>query len=55
MFEKPSKALMIALRDFVCRHEIFVKAREFDDGFICPTTEGPVNEIRAASATRRLF
>jgi hypothetical protein len=34
MFEKPSKALMIALRDFVCRHEIFVEAREFDDGFI---------------------
>jgi len=25
---------MIALRDFVCRHEIFVEAREFDDGFI---------------------
>ena len=24
MFEKPSKALMIALRDFVFRHEIFV-------------------------------
>jgi len=34
MFEKPSEALMIALRDFVCRHEIFVEAREFDDGFI---------------------
>lgn len=34
MFEKPSKALMIALRDFVCRQEIFVEAREFDDGFI---------------------
>lgn len=34
MFEKPSKALMNALRDFVCRHEIFVEAREFDDGFI---------------------
>jgi hypothetical protein len=34
MFEKPSKALMVALRAFVCRHEIFVEAREFDDGFI---------------------
>jgi hypothetical protein len=34
MFEKPSAALMIALRDFVFRHEIFVEAREFDDGFI---------------------
>jgi hypothetical protein len=26
--------MMIALRDFVFRHEIFVEAREFDDGFI---------------------
>lgn len=26
--------LMIALRDFVFRHEIFVEAREFDDGLI---------------------
>lgn len=34
MFENPSKPLMIALRDFVFRHEIFVEAREFDDGFI---------------------
>ena len=34
MFEKPSKALMIALRDFVFRHEIFVEAGEFDDGFV---------------------
>ena len=34
MFEKPSKPLLIALRDFVCRHEVFVEAREFDDGFI---------------------
>jgi len=25
---------MIGLRDFVFRHEIFVEAREFDDGFI---------------------
>jgi hypothetical protein len=25
---------MLALRDFVFRHEIFVEAREFDDGFI---------------------
>jgi hypothetical protein len=33
MFEKPSAAMMIALRDFVFRHEIFVEAREFDDGF----------------------
>jgi len=34
VFENPSKALMIAVRDFVFRHEIFVEAREFDDGFI---------------------
>jgi hypothetical protein len=34
MFEKPSATMMIALRDFVFRHEIFVEAREFDDGFI---------------------
>jgi len=34
MFEKPSERLMIALRDFVFRHDIFVEAREFDDGFI---------------------
>ncbi|MBZ5556148.1 MAG: hypothetical protein LAO77_02615 [Acidobacteriia bacterium] len=34
MFGKPSAALMRALRDFVMRHEIFVEAREFDDGRI---------------------
>jgi hypothetical protein len=34
VLENPSKALMIAVRDFVFRHEIFVEAREFDDGFI---------------------
>ena len=34
MFEKPSATMMIALRDFVFRHEIFVEAREFDDGLI---------------------
>ena len=34
MFEKPSKALMIALRDFVFRHEIFVEVGEFDDGLL---------------------
>lgn len=34
MFQKPSKALMIALRDFVFRHDIFVEGREIDDGFI---------------------
>lgn len=34
MFQKPSAAMMLALRDFVVRHEIFVEAREFDDGFI---------------------
>jgi hypothetical protein len=34
MFEKPSAAMMNALRDFVFRHEIFVEAREFDDGFV---------------------
>ena len=32
MFNKPSAALMVTLRDFVFRHEIFVEAREFDDG-----------------------
>jgi len=30
VFENPSKSLRIALQDFVCRHEIFVEAREFD-------------------------
>src|SRR4029077_16487498 len=34
MFEKPPAAMMNALREFVFRHEIFVEAREFDDGFI---------------------
>ena len=34
MFKKPSAALMIGLRDFVLRHEIFVEACEFDDGLI---------------------
>jgi hypothetical protein len=34
MFEKPSAAMMSALRDFVFRHDIFVEAREFDDGFV---------------------
>ena len=34
MFGKPSAALMKGLRDFVFRHEIFVEAREIDDGFI---------------------
>jgi hypothetical protein len=34
VFQKPSAAMMLALRDFVFRHEIFVEAREFDDGFI---------------------
>jgi hypothetical protein len=34
MFQKPSAELMTALRDFVFRHEIFVEAREFDDGFV---------------------
>jgi hypothetical protein len=29
-----SKKLMIALRDFVFRHEILVEARELDDGFV---------------------
>jgi hypothetical protein len=31
---KPSPAIMAALRDFVFRHEIFVEASEFDDGFL---------------------
>ena len=26
--------MMLALRDFVVRHKIFVEAREFDDGFV---------------------
>jgi len=34
MFQEPSAAMMLALRDFVFRHEIFVEAREFDDGFV---------------------
>jgi hypothetical protein len=34
MLERPSAALMVALRAFVFRHEIFVEAREFDDGLI---------------------
>jgi hypothetical protein len=34
MPERPSAVLMVALRDFVFRHEIFVEAREFDDGLI---------------------
>jgi len=34
MFEKPSKALMVALRHFVLCREIFVEAREFDDGLL---------------------
>jgi hypothetical protein len=34
MFAKPTKALMITLRRFVFRHEIFVEAREFDDDLI---------------------
>ena len=34
MFEKPSEALMTALRNFVFRHEIFVEAGEFDDGWV---------------------
>lgn len=34
MVAKPTKALMAALRRFVFRHQIFVEAREFDDGLI---------------------
>jgi hypothetical protein len=34
VFLKASAAMMAALRDFVFRHEIFVEACEFDDGFI---------------------
>ena len=34
MFAKPTKALMTTLQRFVFRHEIFVEAREFDDGLI---------------------
>jgi len=34
MFEKPSKTLMIALREFVFRHGIFVEASELDDGLV---------------------
>ena len=32
MVARPTKALMTALRQFVFRHQIFVEAREFDDG-----------------------
>jgi hypothetical protein len=32
MFEKPTKVLMSDLERFVFRHDIFVEAREFDDG-----------------------
>jgi hypothetical protein len=32
MFEKPTKVLMSDLQRFVLRHQIFVEAREFDDG-----------------------
>ena len=32
MFENPSRPLMVALRDFVFRHEVVVEAREFHDG-----------------------
>ena len=48
MFDKPSGALMVALRDFVFRHEIFVEAREFDDGFIF--TQGFPKDPDAATA-----
>jgi len=34
MFGEPSAAMMTALQDFVFRHEIFIEAREFDDGFV---------------------
>lgn len=34
MLAKPTKALMTALQRFVFRHQIFVEAREFDDGLI---------------------
>jgi hypothetical protein len=34
VFQKPPAAMMLALRDFVFRHEIFVEAREFDDRFV---------------------
>lgn len=34
MIAKPTKALMTTLQRFVFRHEIFVEAREFDDGLI---------------------
>jgi hypothetical protein len=34
MYQKPTKALMADLQRFVFRHEIFVEAKEFDDGFL---------------------
>jgi hypothetical protein len=34
VFQKPSAAMMGALRDFGFRHEVFIEAREFDDGLI---------------------
>lgn len=60
MFGKPSAALMKGLRDFVCRHEIFVEAREIDDGFIfVRQRKGRVDKqgsriARSAAAARRL-
>ena len=52
MFENPSKSLMIALRDFLFGHEIFVEARELDDGllFVRPT-DGAVEEMYLFSAS----
>jgi hypothetical protein len=47
---KPSKKLMIALRDFVFRHEIFVEAREFDDGFLF--TRRPATRSKRLGARR---
>lgn len=56
MFEEPPTALMSVLRDFLSRHEIFVEAREFDDGLLGDTAYsellGLVQRHRRASRSR---
>jgi hypothetical protein len=45
--------MMIALRDFVFRHEIFVEAREFDDGLSSRDNPGPGRRESVRVATSR--
>lgn len=49
-FRKTSPAIMAALRDFVFRHEIFVEAGEFDDGF--PFTRRPRRRSKRIDSRR---